>query len=80
MARPKKARNIDEEIATVVKQIEKQEARLKKLKGQLASLEEEREAAQLKYLQQILKETGLSLSEAIEILEKQKGEAGAASS
>lgn len=70
--KPKKARNIDEEIATVVKQIERYEARLKKLKAQLASLEEEREAAELKELHHLLKEAGRSPKEIIELLQKKK--------
>ncbi|NLM83563.1 MAG: hypothetical protein GX189_02515 [Clostridiales bacterium] len=76
----KKVRNIDEEIATLVKQIEKQEARLKKLKAQLASLEEEREAAELKQLHQILREKGYTPAEVIKLLENQKEEAGPAPS
>jgi NADH:ubiquinone oxidoreductase subunit E len=77
---PKKARNIDEEIATLARQIEKQEARLKKLKSQLAALEEEREAKELKLLHEILREKGYTPAEVIHLIEKQKEEAGPAPS
>ena len=56
----KRERNIPEEIATVTAQISKHEAVIKALKIQLAALQEEMEQNELKNLNKLLKESGLT--------------------
>lgn len=56
----KRERNIPEEIATVTAQISKHEAMIKTLKIQLAALQEEMEQNELKSLNKLLKESGLT--------------------
>lgn len=56
----KRERNIPEEIASVTAQIQKHEAIIKNLKSQLASLQEEMEQVELKSLNKLMKESGLT--------------------
>ena len=59
----KRERNIPEEVASVTAQIQKHEAVIKALKSQLASLQEELEQNELKSLNKLLKESGLTTKE-----------------
>lgn len=68
----KRERNIAEEIATVNNQIAKHEAIIKSLKLQLSSLQEEQEQSELRSLNKILKESGLTTQELASIIIKPK--------
>jgi predicted nuclease with TOPRIM domain len=56
----KRERNIPEEIASVNEQISKHEGVIKTLKAQLSALQEEQEQQELKNLNRLLKESGLT--------------------
>jgi predicted nuclease with TOPRIM domain len=66
----KRERNIPEEIASVNTQIAKHEAVIKSLKAQLASLQEELEQNELKSLNKLLKESGLTTKDLESIIVK----------
>ena len=68
----KRERNIPEEIASVNTQITKHEANIKSLKSQLSSLQDELEQNELKILNRILKESGLTTKELENIIVKPK--------
>lgn len=68
----KRERNITEEIAAVNAQIAKHEAIIKSLKVQLASLKEENEQSELRNLNKLLKESGLTTQELANIIVKPK--------
>lgn len=68
----KRERNITEEIAAVNVQIAKHEAIIKSLKAQLASLKEENEQSELRNLNKLLKESGLTTQELANIIVKPK--------
>jgi 1,6-anhydro-N-acetylmuramate kinase len=70
----KRERNIPEEIKTVTAQIAKHDAAIKSLKAQLASLQEELEQAELKNLNKLLKESGLTTKDLANIIIKPKEE------
>jgi septal ring factor EnvC (AmiA/AmiB activator) len=70
----KREKNIPEEIAAVSTQIAKHEAAIKSLKSQLASLQEEQEQTELRNLNRLLKETGLSTRDLANIIVKPKEE------
>jgi predicted nuclease with TOPRIM domain len=56
----KRERNIPEEIASVNEQISRHEGVIKTLKAQLSALQEEQEQQELKNLNRLLKESGLT--------------------
>ena len=56
----KRERNIPGEIVTVTGQISKHEAVIKALKAQLSALQDEMEQNELKNLNKLLKESGLT--------------------
>lgn len=68
----KRERNITEEVAAVNAQIAKHEAIIKSLKVQLASLKEENEQSELRNLNKLLKESGLTTQELANIIVKPK--------
>jgi hypothetical protein len=68
----KRERNITEELATVNAQIAKHEAIIKSLKQQLSALQEEKEQSELKQLNKLLKETGLTTQELADMIIKPK--------
>lgn len=68
----KRIRNISEELATVNAQIAKHEAIIKSLKLQLSALQEEQEQSELRNLNKLLKETGLTTQEIADMLIKPK--------
>jgi hypothetical protein len=68
----KRERNIAEEIATVNAQIAKHEAVIKSLKLQLSSLQEEQEQSELRTLNRLLKDSGLTTQELASIIVKPK--------
>jgi len=70
----KRERNIAEELATVNAQIAKHEAIIKSLKLQLSSLQEEQEQSELRNLNKLLKESGLTTQELASIIVKPKVE------
>jgi predicted nuclease with TOPRIM domain len=70
----KRERNIIDEIATVNAQIAKHEAVIKTLKTQLAGLQEELEQSELKSLNKLLKETGMTAKDLESIIVKPKEE------
>ncbi len=70
----KRERNIPEEIATVSAQIAKHESVIKSLKGQLSSLQEELEQAELKKLNAYLKENGITAQDVVDTVMKKKEE------
>ncbi len=70
----KRERNIPEEIATVSAQIAKHESVIKSLKGQLSSLQEELEQAELKKLNTYLKENGITAQDVVDTVMKKKEE------
>ncbi len=68
----KRARNIDEELATVSAQIVKHEAIVKSLKQQLSALREEQEQSELRNLNKLLKDSGLTPQELTDMIVKPK--------
>ena len=68
----KRERNITEELATVNAQIAKHEAIIQSLKQQLSALQEEKEQSELKQLNKLLKETGLTTQELADMIIKPK--------
>lgn len=70
----KRERNIQEELATVGAQIAKHEAILKSLKSQLSALQEEQEQSELRNLNKLLKESGLTPEELKNFIAKPKDE------
>jgi len=68
----KRERNIAEELATVNSQIAKHEAIIKSLKQQLSALQEEKEQSELRHLNKLLKETGLTTQELADMIIKPK--------
>ncbi len=68
----KRERNIPEEIKTVSAHIAKHENALKDLKAQLIALREEQEQTELKNLNKLLKETGMTPKELADMLAKPK--------
>lgn len=70
----KRERNISEELATVNAQIAKHEAIIKSLKLQLSSLQEEQEQSELRSLNKLLKESGLSTQDLASIIVRPKEE------
>ncbi len=68
----KRERNIPEEIVSVNAQIAKHEAVIKTLKSQLSSLQDELEQNELKILNRLLKESGLTTKELENIIVKPK--------
>lgn len=68
----KRQRNIPEEITSVSAQIAKHEAIVKSLKSQLSSLQEEQEQSELRNLNRLLKESGLSTQDLANIIVKPK--------
>jgi predicted nuclease with TOPRIM domain len=70
----KRERNIPDEIASVNAQIAKHEAVIKTLKSQLSGLQEEQEKCELKSLNKLLKETGMTAKDLESIIVKPKEE------
>lgn len=70
----KRERNIAEELATINAQIAKHEAIIKSLKLQLSALQEEQEQSELRSLNKLLKESGLTTQELANIIVKPKEE------
>lgn len=68
----KRERNIAEELASVNAQIAKHEAIIKSLKQQLSALQEEKEQSELRHLNKLLKETGLTTQELADMIIKPK--------
>lgn len=68
----KRERNISEEIAAVNAQIAKHEVIIKSLKAQLSSLKEENEQSELRNLNKLLRESGLTTQELADIIVKPK--------
>ena len=68
----KRERNIPEEIATVTAQITKHESVIKALKTQLAALQQEMEQSELKNLNKLLKESGLTTKDLEHFIAKPK--------
>jgi hypothetical protein len=68
----KRERNISEELATINGQIAKHEAVIKSLKLQLSSLQEEQEQSELRNLNKLLKESGLTTQDLANIIVKPK--------
>lgn len=70
----KRERNIAEEIATVSAQISKHEAAIKSLKSQLSALQEEQEQSELRTLNKLLKDSGMTTKDLANIIVKPKEE------
>ena len=70
----KRERNYDDEIERIAAQISQHEASIKALKGQLSSLKEEKEQNDLKSLNKLIRESGLSVKEVSKLLSDQKAE------
>ena len=70
----KRERNISDELATINAQIAKHEAIIKSLKLQLSSLQEEQEQSELRNLNKLLKESGLTTQDLANIIVKPKEE------
>lgn len=70
----KRERNIPEEIASVKAQIAKHEAMIKTLKMQLSNLQAEQEQAELRSLNKLLKETGLTAKDLENYISKPRDE------
>ncbi len=70
----RRERNIPEEIASVNAQIAKHEAIIKSLKSQLATLQQEQEQAELRNLNKLLKESGMTAQELANMINKPKEE------
>jgi IMP dehydrogenase/GMP reductase len=70
----KRERNIPEEIVSVTAQIQRHESVIKTLKSQLSSLQEEMEQNELKNLNKLLKESGLTTKDLESIIVKPKEE------
>ena len=70
----KRERNLAEELATVNAQIAKHEAIIKSLKLQLSALQEEQEQSELRNLNKLLKESGLTTQELADIIVKPKAD------
>lgn len=68
----KRVRNIAEELAAVNAQIAKHEAIIKSLKLQLSALQEEQEQSELRNLNKLLKDTGLTTQELANMIIKPK--------
>lgn len=68
----KRERNIADELAAVNAQIAKHEAIIKSLKQQFSALQEEREQSELRNLNKLLKESGLTTQELADIIVKPK--------
>jgi hypothetical protein len=68
----KRERNLAEEVATVNAQIAKHETIIKSLKLQLSALQEEQEQSELRSLNKLLKESGLTTQELASIIIKPK--------
>ncbi|SHI02293.1 hypothetical protein SAMN02745823_01966 [Sporobacter termitidis DSM 10068] len=68
----KRERNIPEEIVSIKAQIAKHESAIKSLKAQLSSLQDELEQTELKSLNKLLKESGLTTKELENIIIKPK--------
>lgn len=68
----KRERNIPQEIASVNSQIAKHEAIIKSLKSELSSLQDELEQTELKNLNKLLKESGLTTKDLESIIVKPK--------
>ena len=68
----KRERNIPEEIASVTAQIHKHENVIKTLKSQLSSLQDELEQNELKSLNKLLKESGMTTKDLESIIVKPK--------
>jgi hypothetical protein len=68
----KRERNLAEELATVNAQIAKHEGIIKSLKLQLSALQEEQEQSELRNLNKLLKESGLTTQELASIITKPK--------
>ena len=70
----KRERNISDELATINTQIAKHEGIIKSLKLQLSSLQEEQEQSELRNLNKLLKESGLTTQDLASIIIKPKEE------
>lgn len=70
----RRERNIPEEIASINAQIAKHEAVIKSLKAQLATLQQEQEQAELRNLNKLLKESGMTAQELASMINKPKEE------
>lgn len=70
----KRERNLAEEMEAVSAQIARHESALKELKAQLSALREQQEQTELKNLNKLLKESGMSVKEVAGILAKPKEE------
>jgi hypothetical protein len=68
----KRVRNISEELATINAQIAKHESIIKSLKLELSSLQEEQEQSELKNINKLLKESGLTTQELADMIIKPK--------
>jgi hypothetical protein len=68
----KRERNISDELTAVNAQIAKHEATIKSLKLQLSSLQEEQEQSELRNLNKLLKESGLTTQDLANIIVKPK--------
>lgn len=68
----KRERNISEEIANINAQIAKHESTIKSLKLQLSALQEEQEQSELRSLNKLLKETGMTPQELAGMINKPK--------
>ncbi len=68
----KRERNLAEELATINAQIAKHETVIKSLKLQLSSLQEEQEQSELRNLNKLLKESGLTTQDLANIIIKPK--------
>ncbi len=66
----KKIRNIPEEIAVVGEQIAKHESAIKTLKAKLSALQEEQEQSELRNLNNLLKQSGISTQELMNMIDK----------
>jgi hypothetical protein len=64
----KRERNIAEEITAVIAQISKHEAVIKSLKSQLSALQEEQEQSELRTLNKLLKDTGMTTKDLANII------------
>jgi hypothetical protein len=70
----KRERNISEEIASISAQISKHESVIKTLKAQLSALQNEQEQNELKNLNKLLKESGLSAKDLESFIAKPREE------
>lgn len=68
----KKALTLDEQLEKVISELEETEGKLKELKNQKNTLEEQIKMKQIEELNDFISSRGLSIDEVKELLEKEK--------